>query len=551
MNLYFKLYYLWTNIGMENINFRYTNKKSQAIIIIEDETMEATGATMKTELENKEDQELMIVDSPEKKTENPDSGTQVMEGKQMKKGEATGNTEGKGVSEILREMETVLLGARETVGKVIPTARLPVKEEELMTSREIQVNGEFNIGRQATQGRDGSLEREGVIKSKTDTNDPLQEKVDNKEMEDKEEEELLQEDLELREKALTTALEGEKERNRRLEITVEELRENDKALRSYTKLCQRDMKIMEGRLERMEGKEKELEDQILELMERLEEARAIGKAKLVKEEKVEPTVAEARKNEPVTPEPRFRSMDIREKEMQNAGSSKGPTPSWEKERGRGNDGYGNGRGKEPMSSERKRGRLEVEQAVGGFGRTEVRGGVRITAELAAYYHKNWKIWQQESVEVDFKGVGPNRGWTFLADLGKEELKRVSFRIKDCTGLAVKGGMEVEAMVKRLEGVESEVKKLQFFYMEGRRKWLDGGKRKGWKDELAERETEMVVRGPFRPVLKAIMEIKEEWKHWKGTLGNERANRVRECYGKMTRDHLFWVCNPEQCWSRFI
>ena len=333
--------------------------------------MEATGATMKKELENEEGQELMIVDSPDKKTENPDSGTQVMEGKQMKKGEATDNTKGKGVREIL--------GARETVEKVMPTAKLPMKEEEeLMTPREVQVNGEFNIGRQATQGRDGSLEREGLIKSITDTNDPLQEKIDNKEMEDKEEEELLQEDLELREKALTMALEGEKERNRKLEMTVEELRDNEKALRSYTKLCQRDMEIMEGRLERMEGKEKELEDQILELMERLEEARA--------------------------------------------GSSKGPTPRWGKERGRGNDGYGNSRGKEPMSSERKRGRMEVEQAVGGFGRTEVRGGVRITAELAAYYHKNWKIWQQESVEVDFKGVGPNRGWTFLADLSKEELK---------------------------------------------------------------------------------------------------------------------------------
>ena len=372
---------------------------------------------MKKELENEEGQELMIVDSPDKKTENPDSGTQVMEGKQMKKGEATDNTKGKGVREILREMETVLLGARETVEKVMPTAKLPMKEEEeLMTPREVQVNGEFNIGRQATQGRDGSLEREGLIKSITDTNDPLQEKID------KEEEELLQEDLELREKALTIALEGEKERNRKLEMTVEELRDNEKALRSYTKLCQRDMEIVEGRLERMEGKEKELEDPILELMERLEEARAIGKAKLVKEEKVEPTAAEARKNEPVTPEPRFRSMDIREKEKQNAGSSKGPTPRWGKERGRGNDGYGNSRGKEPMSSERKRGRMEVEQAVGGFGRTEVRGGVRITAELAAYYHKNWKIWQQESVEVDFKGVGPNRGWTFLADLSKEELK---------------------------------------------------------------------------------------------------------------------------------
>ena len=40
------------------------------------------------------------------------------------------------------------------------------------------------------------------------------------------------------------------------------------------------------------------------------------------------------------------------------------------------------------NSDRKRTRTELDQGVGGFGRTEVRGGVRITAELAAYYHKN-------------------------------------------------------------------------------------------------------------------------------------------------------------------
>ena len=57
-----------------------------------------------------------------------------------------------------------------------------------------------------------------------------------------------------------------------------------------------------------------------------------------------------------------------------------------------------------------------------------------------------------------------------------------------------------------------------------------------------------VRGLFRPVLKAIIEIKEKWKHWNWTLGNERAIRVTVCFGKLTRDHLFWICNPEQCWS---
>ena len=48
--------------------------------------------------------------------------------------------------------------------------------------------------------------------------------------------------------------------------------------------------------------------------------------------------------------------------------------------------------------------------------------------------------------------------------------------------------------------------------------MESGERKGWKDELAEKETEMVVKGPFKPVLKAIQVIKEEWKYWKGILG---------------------------------
>ena len=78
--------------------------------------------------------------------------------------------------------------------------------------------------------------------------------------------------------------------------------------------------------------------------------------------------------------------------------------------------------------------------------------------------------------------------------------------------------------------------------------MESGERKGWKDELAEKETEMVVKGPFKQVLKAIQVIKEEWKYWKGILGNERATRMGKCFGKVTRDHLFWICNPEQCWS---
>ena len=123
------------------------------------------------------------------------------------------------------------------------------------------------------------------------------------------------------------------------------------------------------------------------------------------------------------------------------------------------------------NSDKKRTRTELDQGVGGFGRTEVRGGVRITAELAAYYHnKNLKIWYRDSVKVDFKGIGPNtnRGWTFLADVSKEELRRVNFSIKDNTGMAVRGAMEVRVIVNRLKGLETKIRRLQFYYMERRR-----------------------------------------------------------------------------------
>ena len=197
------------------------------------------------------------------------------------------------------------------------------------------------------------------------------------------------------------------------------------------------------------------------------------------------------------------------------------------------------------NSERKRTRMEPEQeVVGGFGRMKVREGVRITAEPAAFYHKNRKIWQRDLVKVDFKGIEPNRGWSFLEDISKEELRRIDYSIKDDTGMTVRGDLKVEVIEKRLQSLETEVRKLQFYFMGRRRHWLESGERKGWKDALAERETEMVVKGPFKQVLKAIQEIKEEWKNWKRTLGNERATRVRECFGRLTRDRLFWICNPD-------
>ena len=206
---------------------------------------------------------------------------------------------------------------------------------------------------------------------------------------------------------------------------------------------------------------------------------------------------------PPVAEVHFRSEDIREKVKvvkvygSSSGSSGSTSSNWMSDgSGKGSTwgkGSEKGKGKAPVgssgnrkigmdrkvnsgaeedwgNSDRKRTRTELDQGVGGFGRTEVRGGVRITAELAAYYHKNWKIWYRDSLKVDFKGIGPNtnRGWTFLADVSKEELRRVNFSIKDHTGMAVRGDMEVRVIVNRLEGLETAIRRLQFYYMERRR-----------------------------------------------------------------------------------
>lgn len=102
-------------------------------------------------------------------------------------------------------------------------------------------------------------------------------------------------------------------------------------------------------------------------------------------------------------------------------SSDGTLFSWRSDRGKRKDsawGRGNrsnekGKGKVPVATsssgygrfgmykketsgkdeswgndERKRTRMDPGQRVGGFGKTEVRDGVRITAELATFYHKN-------------------------------------------------------------------------------------------------------------------------------------------------------------------
>lgn len=81
--------------------------------------------------------------------------------------------------------------------------------------------------------------------------------------------------------------------------------------------------------------------------------------------------------------------------------------------------------------------------------------------------------------MDFKGIGPNRGWKFLADLRKEELKTINVSIKDDTRMTKRGGMKVEVMEKRQQRLETEVlvRKLQFYYIERRMHWLENGERK--------------------------------------------------------------------------
>ena len=213
-------------------------------------------------------------------------------------------------------------------------------------------------------------------------------------------------------------------KNKELELKVEELEENERAPRAYTRLCQRDSEAMDDKMERMEEKmermlekEKDLKDKVIELMEELEEARSMEKVKMVEKAKEASLANEAMKR--VSLPPVLRSQDIREKQRvlgneasssSDSGNGNRASSSWDTGSGGGKVPFGsraaNNSGTGKFGKERKvksgeggswgthgnkRVKTESEQVVGGFGRTEVRGGVRITAELAAYYHKNWKI----------------------------------------------------------------------------------------------------------------------------------------------------------------
>ena len=143
-------------------------------------------------------------------------------------------------------------------------------------------------------------------------------------------------------------------------------------------------------------------------MEELEEARSMEKVKMVEKAKEASLANEAMKR--VSLPPVLRSQDIREKQRvlgneasssSDSGNGNRASCSWGTGNRAANDsGTGKfGKERKVTSGEggswgthgNKRVKTESEQVVGGFGRTEVRGGVRITAELAAYYHKNWKI----------------------------------------------------------------------------------------------------------------------------------------------------------------
>ena len=157
-----------------------------------------------------------------------------------------------------------------------------------------------------------------------------------------EEASLLKEDEELLLKAAVfmQLLEAEREKNKELEGKVAEMEENEVTLRAFTKLCQKDVDIMEGRVERSERKEKELKAQVLELIRELGEARSKERVALKEKKKVslvkkemEKAALEEKKKESLANEAmrgvslppvdafNFRSEHIREKERVVASSS--------------------------------------------------------------------------------------------------------------------------------------------------------------------------------------------------------------------------------------
>ena len=257
-----------------------------------------------------------------------------MEEKQMEVVEMSGNTVNQGVWDILKEMKTVLIGSKGTVEGEIGTAiknnafTMPEGEEDVLMNIEVQVLGRIGIEIQAQEGNNG-------IFGNDSTNSPPQEEKEEKireedNMETEEEASLLKEgeELLLEERVLMQILEVERERNCVLEGKVAEMEENDVTLRAFTKLCQKDVVIMEDRMERSQKKELELKAQVLELMRELGEARkekvsfedtervSLADEVMEKVELAEESMAnEAVKGIVVPPvaEVHFRSEDIREK----------------------------------------------------------------------------------------------------------------------------------------------------------------------------------------------------------------------------------------------
>ena len=140
-------------------------------------------------------------------------------------------------------------------------------------NKEVQVLGRIGIEIQAQEGNNGILGNDS-------TNSPPQEEKEEKKkeednMETEEEASLLKEgeELLLKKRVLMQLLEVERERNCVLEGKVAEMEENVVTLRAFTKLCQKDVVIMEDRMERSQKKELELKAQVLELMRELGEAR--------------------------------------------------------------------------------------------------------------------------------------------------------------------------------------------------------------------------------------------------------------------------------------
>ena len=116
--------------------------------------------------------------------------------------------------------------------------------------------------------------------------------------------------------------------------------------------------------------------------------------------------------------------------------------------------------------------------------------------------------------MDFKGLRPNRGWNFLADLNREELKKMTLSIKDNTGLVLRG-IDGRCVRKEIGVVETELRKLQFLDMEKKRALVGKWGKEGMEGLTGGGRNGSGSKGSFKPVLKAIQEIKGEWEYWEG------------------------------------